>query len=198
MLAKAYQNYRKAPVGKDFKTTNDGVMVADVGFKKQLWALDPELDVVWDWGGQKWEIWKFPGQAKRKAKRLDHKAHHVATVQTRNRSFRELGADILLKLQKFRAERWTLQELCDYFDKMEENIERARERRFADFMDALDKDFADYRGIFKSQVPFQYKIKPSEERLLINTGNVKTRRGRAYQLKLPTSTRVRLAITGGC
>ena len=35
-------------------------MVPDRGFKKQLKAIDKELDVVWDWGSEKWEIWKFP------------------------------------------------------------------------------------------------------------------------------------------
>ena len=29
---------------QDYRRTNDGVMVADIGFKKQLWALDPELE----------------------------------------------------------------------------------------------------------------------------------------------------------
>jgi len=102
---------------KDYRTTCDGVMVADVGFKKQLWALDPELDTVWDWGSNKWEIWRFPGQAKKKVKRIDNKAFHMLTVQTQGRTFRELGADILLKLQAGDPTRYTLKELCAYFDR---------------------------------------------------------------------------------
>ena len=44
------------PGFQDWRRTEDGVMVADLGFKKQLQALDPELDVVWDWGSARWEI----------------------------------------------------------------------------------------------------------------------------------------------
>ena len=86
------------PKFTDYRASQDGVMVADVGFKKQLWALDPELDIVWDWAAGKWEIWKFPGQQKKKIKDLqDPKAKHVTTIQTKDRKFRELGADILLR-----------------------------------------------------------------------------------------------------
>ena len=72
---------------KDYRTTNDGVMVADIGFKKQLWALDEELDVVWN--GNKWEIWRFPGQKRNVRKLGDKRAVHVMTVQTQNRKFRD-------------------------------------------------------------------------------------------------------------
>lgn len=109
---------------KDYRTTNDGVMVADVGFKRQLRTLDPELDVVW--GRTKWEIWRFPGQGKVVKKVIDPRAHHVMTIQTQGRTFRDLGADILLKLQAGDLRRYSLKEICNYFDAMDDNIQRAK------------------------------------------------------------------------
>lgn len=111
---------------KDYRATQDGVYVADIGFKKQLWAIDPELDVVWDWGAHRWEIWKFPGQGKKIKKRMNQQAHHVLTVQTQNRTFRELGADILLKLQQWDPNRIGYKEIFNYFDQMDANIRRAK------------------------------------------------------------------------
>uniref|UniRef100_A0A6M3K2T1 Uncharacterized protein n=1 Tax=viral metagenome TaxID=1070528 RepID=A0A6M3K2T1_9ZZZZ len=134
-------------------------MVADVGFKKQLWTLDEELDVVWDWASEKWEIWRFPGQGKKLTKRMDDKAHHVMTVQTKGRSFRELGADLLLKLQKGDTHKFTLKELVAYFNQMDDNILRARERELENKIGAITLDTFDYvRGVLKIQVPREYKV----------------------------------------
>ena len=144
---------------KDYRTTCDGVMVADVGFKKQLWALDPELDVVWDWGSAKWEIWRFPGQAKKKVKRVDDKAFHMLTIQTQGRTFRELGADILLRLQVGDPTRYSLNELCNYFDQLDDNIQRAKEKEFREKIKTIAFDTYEYtRGILKVQVPRRYKV----------------------------------------
>jgi len=127
------------PKFNDYRASRDGVMVADVGFKKQLWALDPELDVVWDWGAGKWEIWKFPGQVKSKVKDInDPRATHVMTVQTQQRDFRELGADILLSLQKGDTRKYSLKQLVDYFDKMDDNIERSKRKDFANLMESIN------------------------------------------------------------
>jgi hypothetical protein len=142
-------------------------MVADVGFKKQVWALDPELDVVWDWANSKWEIWKVPGQGKKKTKRIDHKAFHDMTIQTQKRNFRELGADILLKLQAGDPTRYTLKQFIAYFDQMDENIQRAKEKAFKARMDAAHEEtFWYHRGLRKT-VPQNFNVKPSEERLLL-------------------------------
>jgi len=144
---------------KDFRTTCDGIYVADVGFKKQLWALDPELDVVWDWGAGKWEIWRFPGQEKKKNKVIDHRAFHVMTVQTKDRTFSELGADILLKLQAGDTRRYSLKQLCDYFDQMDENIRRAKERELRNKIESIALETFDFaRGVLKVQVPRSFKI----------------------------------------
>mgnify|MGYP000408642133 CR=1 FL=1 len=55
-------------------------------------ALDPELEVVFDRGTFRWEIWRFPKDGK--------PPMHQITVQTKDRTYRELGADIILQLQK--------------------------------------------------------------------------------------------------
>jgi len=147
------------PSFKDYRVTDDGVMVADMGFKKQLWALDPELDVVWDWGSSRWEIWRFPGQAKVKKKRMDEKAFHMMTVQTKGRMFRELGADILLKLQAGDPTRYSLKQLCDYFDQLDENIMRAKRKALSDKIQAMALDTFNYaRGVLQIQVPRNLKI----------------------------------------
>lgn len=185
------------PKFKDFRRTTDGVMVADVGFKKQLWALDPELDVVWDWASSKWEIWKFPGQGRKKVKKINQRAIHVMTVQTEKKNFRELGADILLKLQLGDSHKYSLQQLVDYFNQIDDNINRAKEKRFRDYINAVALDTFDYaRGVLKVPVPQTYAVKPAEERYLLNV--TPTFSGvKPYIFEKPNSQKVRSAIAGG-
>jgi hypothetical protein len=153
------QEGKEMPRFNDYRVTEDGVMVADVGFKKQLQTLDPELDVVWDWGAKKWEVWRFPGQKDKKKKRVDEKAMHVMTIQTRGRKFRELGADILLKLQAGDTTKFSLKELVAYFDQMDENIQRAKRRDLENLLHGITTEFADYmRAVPKIQVPNSYRI----------------------------------------
>lgn len=145
---------------RDYRRTSDGVMVADVGFKKQLWALDPELDVVWDPWGKKWEIWRFPGQKEKKVKVIDDKARNMLVVQTKDRTFRELGADILLKLQQGDPTRYSLKQLVAYFDRMDDNIKRAKEKEFRNKIEAISKDTYKYvKGILQIQVPTSLKVR---------------------------------------
>jgi len=160
------------PKFTDYRAENDAVMVADLGFKKQLRALDPELDVVWDWGSEKWEIWRFPGQKELK-KKVDPRAHHVLTIQTRGKKFRELGADILLRLQAGDTQKYSLQQLTSYFDQLDRNIRREKERDLYNKINALNKDTVQYLGQINQPVPKEY---------LFETSN---------------STRVRRAIAGG-
>ena len=144
---------------EDSRTTLDGVMVADIGFKKQLWALDKRLDVVWNWAKRKWEIWSFPGQEGVKKKKFDSRSRHVMTVQTKNRTFRELGADILLKLQAGDTTKYTLKELVAYFDQMDANVQRAKERELRNKIRDIALETFDYtRGVLKLQVPRTYKL----------------------------------------
>lgn len=185
---------RGGPRFKDFRTTSDGVMVADVGFKKQLWALDPELDVVWDWASSKWEIWKFPGQGGKKAKRVDWKSFHVMTVQTKKRTFRELGADILLKLQAGDPHRYSLKDFVAYFDKLDDNVRRAKEKKFKDEMYARHAEtFWFHRGLRKT-VPLSYEVRPSEERLLLKVSAPE----KGLKIFEPSQTaKIANVITGG-
>ena len=63
-------------------------MVPDKGFTKQLKKIDPELEVCWDWGAEKWEIWCFPTDGR--------DAYMVTRVQAKGKSYRELGQDVLM------------------------------------------------------------------------------------------------------
>jgi len=137
---------------------NDSTMVADVGFKKQLWALDPELDVVWDWAANRWEIWRFPGQAKVKKKIPNDKAHHVMKIETKDRNFRELGADVLLKLQAGDTHKFSLKQLVDYFNQLDDNVLREKERVLKDKISAMTRDFVNFNYFFKVQVPQSFKV----------------------------------------
>ena len=146
------------PKFNDYRRTEDGVMVADLGFKKQLWALDPELDVVWDWGSQKWEIWRFPGQRNKPKKRIDHKAYHIMTVQTKGRSFRELGADIILRLQQGDTHRFSVEDIVRYFDQMDENIQREKRRQMRDRIGSRSQEVAWYLhgNPYRAQIPKRF------------------------------------------
>jgi len=139
-----------------FRTTNDGAMIADVGFKKQLQALDKELDVVWDNVANKWEIWKFNGQGDKVKKRLDSRARHVMTVQTQDRTFREVGADILLNLQKNDTSKYSLKEIMGYFDQMDENLQRANRKRLDDKLSDCSKELSWHTRGQRFQIPRRF------------------------------------------
>jgi hypothetical protein len=141
---------------KDYRKTNDAVMVADVGFKRQLRALDPELDVVW--GGTKWEVWRFPGQGKRIKKLSHERAVHVMTVQTGDRSFREVGADILLQLQAGDTQRFSTKELCDYFDAMDDNIQRAKTKELENWLEDRRVETAWYTRGLRVSIPKRFMV----------------------------------------
>ena len=160
------------PKFSDYRRTQDGVMVADLGFKKQLWALDKELDIVWDQGSERWEIWRFPGQKNKKKKLIDDKAHHVMKIETKDKNFRELGADILLKLQFGDSQRFTLEQLEDYFNELDNNIHRARYNSFMNDMGWLEEDFRRYRGIPFTAVPKNFMIDVPKRNKIINAVGV--------------------------
>ena len=112
----------RLPSFKGYRRTNDAGMVRDRGLRKQVKALDPTLEVVWDWGAEKWEIWCVP-----EGERLPY---HVTTVQTKDRSYRELGADILVALQQ------TMQlgydNIIKYLDEHNDQILRRKRQEFMD------------------------------------------------------------------
>ncbi len=107
-------------------------MVPDRGFTKQLAALDKELKVLWDWGSEKWEIWRFPRDGK--------EAFHCLTVQTKDKNYRELGSDILLKLQASDPWRYSLKDLIRYFDEMDNQILRRKRKKFKQKMKDIAMD----------------------------------------------------------
>lgn len=113
----------KAPNYVEYKEFfAQGIMVPDKGFTKQLHALDPELEVAWDWGSSKLEIWRFPKDGT--------PAFHVMTVQTKDRTYRELGADVLLVLQKGDPARFSKGELIRYLEELDNQERRRRTETF--------------------------------------------------------------------
>jgi len=121
-------------------------MSPDKGFAKQLKMLHPEFEVVWDWGSEKWEIWQIP---------KDRNPNHVLTVQTTGKTYRELGADILLSLQKnLRWQNLSAKQICDYLDEMDNQERRRKAKDFKNKIEAITKETCDYaRGVIKLQVP---------------------------------------------
>jgi hypothetical protein len=140
------------PEGLKRKVKNDAEMVPDRGFVKQLKKLDPEFEVLWDWWTSKWEIWRFPKNGK--------PPQHQITVQTKNKTYRELGADIILQLQK--ADPWrfnTKKELYDYFDEMDNQIRRRKEKEFREKIKDIALDtFLYTQNVLQIQVPRKIKL----------------------------------------
>ncbi len=129
------------------KVVGDAGMVPDRGFTKQLKALDKELEVVWDWGVEKWEIWKIP---------KDKPGYMVTRIQTQGKDYRELGQDLLLNLQMHIQ--IGPEKILDY---LEEHNNQIRRRRAEEF-EAKVRDMAiDAWGplfTISTQVPKEYLI----------------------------------------
>jgi len=128
-------------------------MVPDRGFRKQLHALDPELEVVWEWGANKWQIWRIPKDGADPC--------HVLTVQTEGRSYRELGTDVLLKLRygSYLAN-MTTNQLVNYFDEMDNQVQRRKEREMRNLVSSITSESLDFlRGVPKIQVPRNFKVR---------------------------------------
>jgi len=111
---------------KDFGGLGKGLMVPDRGFTKQLHVLDEELEVAWDWGSSKWEIWRFPKDG--------GEAFHIMTVQTKDREYRELGADVLLRLREGDPARFSAGQFVKYFEEMDKQVRRRKEKEFRDLI----------------------------------------------------------------
>jgi len=140
--------FSEGPKGADWRTTTDAVMIPDPSFIRQLRALDPELFVQWDWGAQKWEIWRKP-----KGK----PSFHMMTVQNQDRTYRELGADILLKLQAGDPQRYTLKQMVDYFNAMDDAILASKKRAIDNFVESAVKEHLWYIAGYRAQVPRCYE-----------------------------------------
>lgn len=141
----------KYPSFREFRQDNP-VMIPDRGFTRQLHKLDKELNVKWDWGSEKWEIWKTP---------KDKPPYHVTTVQTTNKSYRQLGADILLRLQKFSPDKYTVVEIVEYLEEKERQERRRKEKDLQNKIKDIAMETYNYvRGVLQVSVPDV--IKPSE------------------------------------
>jgi hypothetical protein len=161
------QEQTLGPSFDECRRTDDATHVADLGFRRQLWALDKELDVVWNHPKQIWEIWKFPEQSKKLFKRIDDQAKFIMAVQTKNKTFRELGADVLIKLQEFSFERYSVDQLCQYFDRQDAHIKAMKQKDFENKIEAITRESIDYiRGTVKRVVPA--KIEAKDEKYLLN------------------------------
>jgi hypothetical protein len=137
---------------KEWKRLNDVSMVPDRGFTRQLKTLDPEYEVVWDCCSCKWEIWKVP-------KKSVKEPYHVLTVQTDKKSYKELSQDVLLKLTQYSWDKFTAKELAAYFDVMDDQIQRRREKDFKNKIEAMAKETFSYAlGIKQVQVPKKFKL----------------------------------------
>ena len=125
---------------------NSACMVPDRGFVKQLKKLDSEFEVVWNWGQEYWEIWKKP-------KELGAEAYMVTSVKTKNRTYKELGQDVLLGLQWGRPGRFTTKELCDFFEEQDNQQRRRKKATFLNELSSRIKDTVKYIYCKQIQVP---------------------------------------------
>lgn len=121
-------------------------MTPDRGFVKQLKKLDSELEVVWNYGLEYWEIWKKP-------KEFGAEAHMVTSVRTKGKSYKELGQDVLLKLQWGRPGRFSTKELCDYFEEQDNQERRRKKKDFLNEIGARVRDLNKYIYLKTIQVP---------------------------------------------
>jgi len=131
-------------LSKDWRQRNP-VGPPDRGFVKQLKMLDSEFDVVWDVGAEKWEIWKFP---------RDKAGYHIMTVQTVGRTYRELGQDILLQMEKIIDQHFDAEKIMNYLIESDKQERRRREKDFTNKLESIALETFNYaRGILQVSVP---------------------------------------------
>jgi hypothetical protein len=135
-----------------WKRRNDVEAVPDKGFVRQLKMLHPSFEVVWDKGSHVWEIWDFPENLE---------PYSVMRVQTKNKTYRELGTDVLLSLQQniFFHNNFTAKQICDYLDEMDNQVMRRKERDMRNHIQSIARDtFLYTQGVMQIQVPRTLKI----------------------------------------
>lgn len=129
-------------------------MVPDRGFRKQLKALDSELEVAWNWGSEKWEIWRFPKDG--------GENHYVLSVETKDKSYRELGTDVLLKLQAIAPGRWGAKELIAYFDELDTQNERRKAKEFKNKIRDMGEEIWKFHwrpgGMGEGEIPIRIQV----------------------------------------
>lgn len=148
---------QSTPSFKDYRTSHSAVMTPDRGFVKQLKMLNPEFEVLWDWGSENWEIW---GISRGK------EPYHVLTVKGKGRTYRELGTDILLSLQKgIYWQSLSVNQICNYLNEMDNQERRRKAKDFKNKIESITKETFNYvRGVVQIQVPRKFGI----ERMMKN------------------------------
>jgi len=117
----------------------------DRGFKRQLQMLNPNFDVVWDVGAEKWEIWEFP---------KDKPGYHIMTVQTVGRTYRELGADILLQMEKLIDQHYDAEKIMNYLIEANKQEQRRKEKDFMNKMESIALETFNFsRAVLQVAVP---------------------------------------------
>ena len=135
-----------------YHRAKDPVMVPDKGFTKQLKKIDPDLEVQWDWVNEIWTIWCVPEDGR--------KAYQVTEVCTKGRTYRELGQDILLKIQESVSFTADPDKLIDYIEEHNNQIRRRKAKEFKDHVRQIAKETFNYtHGILQIQVPRNEFIK---------------------------------------
>jgi hypothetical protein len=128
----------------------DATMVPDRGFTKQLKALDPELEVLWNWLTEKWAIWSFP---------KGREPYHVMTIESKGKSYRELGQDVLIHLTEINSQRYESKNILAYLDEHNRQVQRRKMKDFRNKIDAIARDTFNYaQGILQVAVPQSYRI----------------------------------------
>ena len=132
---------------KDHHRAGDPVMTPDRGFTKQLKALDPTLEVLWDWIGERWSIWCFP-------KEDGKDPYHILTVGGFGKSYRELGQDILLQLQECIHFQLNPDKLLDYIEEHNNQIRRRKAKDFSAKVQAMARETFNYsHDVLQISVP---------------------------------------------
>jgi len=147
---------------KQWRVKNPAIMTPTKGFRKQLQLLDKKLEILWDWGSEKWEIWRFP---------KNRAGHHVLTVQTKDKTYRELGVDVLLKLQEIDSHRLTTKQLIAYFDGLDDQRQKEKARELSNKIQAMAREVWDFHWRpwkgggpigwrpIRIQVPKEFKVR---------------------------------------
>ena len=147
MLNKSYPSFEEWR-----RFSGDPTMAPDKGFAKQLAKIDKDLKVIWDWGSEKWEIWRI---------RTDMDPQHITTIQTKGKSYRELGADVLLRLKEsyWYMNNLSVKQVCDYLDELDNQVLRRRKEEFMTKIHDITHETFDFIHTLHIQVPQKYKVR---------------------------------------
>ena len=135
---------------------NDVEMIPDKGFTKQLKTLNKDFEVVWNWLYHRWEIWEM---------RTELQPYCVMAIQNKDRSYRELGQDILLHLQQniHFQNSFTANEIVNYLAELDNQVRRRKMRDFQNKIQSIALDTRQYIHNQVVQVPANYLARRSVE-----------------------------------